>query len=63
MPGEAWVTAASPKRQRGVPPLIGLYAVNKHVTPMPYVTTSLILAETSVSDQHWSVRKGTNKEK
>jgi hypothetical protein len=37
--------------------------VNKRVTLVPYVTTSLILAETSVSDQHWSVRNGTNKEK
>ena len=35
---------------------IQLYAVNKAVTFVPYVTM-LNLAETSVTDQHWSVRK------
>jgi peptide/nickel transport system substrate-binding protein len=34
-----------------------LYAVNKAVEFVPYVTTILKLAETSVTDQHWSVRK------
>jgi ABC-type transport system substrate-binding protein len=36
---------------------IQLYAVNKAVTFVPNVTTRLILTETSVSDQHWSVRQ------
>jgi peptide/nickel transport system substrate-binding protein len=36
---------------------IGLYAVNKAVELVPYVTTILNLAETSVTEQHWSVRK------
>ena len=36
---------------------IQLYAVNKAVEFVPYVTTILNLAETSVTDQHWSVRK------
>jgi peptide/nickel transport system substrate-binding protein len=36
---------------------IKLYAVNKAVEFVPYATTHLILAETSVTDQHWSVRK------
>jgi mono/diheme cytochrome c family protein len=31
--------------------------VNKAVEFVPYVTTALILAETSVTDQHWSVQK------
>jgi ABC-type transport system substrate-binding protein len=35
---------------------VGLSAVNKAVTFVPYVTGSLSLAETSVTDQHWSVR-------
>src|SRR5215831_18567707 len=35
---------------------IQLYAVNKTVTFVPYVTM-LNLAETSVTEQHWSVRK------
>jgi peptide/nickel transport system substrate-binding protein len=35
---------------------VGLSAVNKAVAFVPYVTGSLSLAETSVSDQHWSVR-------
>jgi peptide/nickel transport system substrate-binding protein len=37
---------------------IQLFAVNKSVTFVPYVTTRLILTETSVTDQHWSVRQG-----
>ena len=37
---------------------IKLYAVNRAVAFVPYVTTVLNLAETSVTDQHWSVRKG-----
>jgi peptide/nickel transport system substrate-binding protein len=36
---------------------IQLYAVNKAVEFVPYVTTILKLAETSVTEQHWSVRK------
>jgi peptide/nickel transport system substrate-binding protein len=40
---------------------IQLYAVNKGVRFVPYVNTSLTLAETSVTDQHWSVRKGPTK--
>lgn len=38
---------------------IKLYAVNKAVEFVPYVTTDLVLAETSVADQHWSVQEGT----
>lgn len=34
-----------------------LYAVNKAVTFVPQVTTLLTLVETSVMDEHWSVRK------
>jgi peptide/nickel transport system substrate-binding protein len=37
---------------------IKLYAVNKAVGFVPYVTTDLILAETAVTDQHWSLREG-----
>ena len=36
---------------------INLYAVNKAVEFVPHVTTILNLAETSVTEQHWSVRK------
>ncbi len=36
---------------------IKLYAVNKAVEFVPYVTTDLVLAETSVTEQHWSVRE------
>jgi peptide/nickel transport system substrate-binding protein len=36
---------------------IQLFAVNKAVTFVPYVTTRLILTETTVTDQHWSVRQ------
>jgi peptide/nickel transport system substrate-binding protein len=36
---------------------IQLYAVNKEVEFVPYVTTDLILAKTSVTEQHWSVRQ------
>jgi ABC-type transport system substrate-binding protein len=36
---------------------IALYAVNKAVEFVPYAATILNLAETSVTDQHWSVRK------
>jgi ABC-type transport system substrate-binding protein len=36
---------------------IKLYAVNKAVEFVPYVSTTLILTETSVTEQHWSVRK------
>jgi ABC-type transport system substrate-binding protein len=36
---------------------IKLYAVNKAVEFVPYVSTTLILTETTVMEQHWSVRK------
>ena len=36
---------------------IKLYAVNKAVEFVPYVSTEIILAETGVTEQHWSVRK------
>jgi peptide/nickel transport system substrate-binding protein len=36
---------------------IALYAVNKAVEFVPYVSTTLKLDETSVTEQHWSVRK------
>jgi peptide/nickel transport system substrate-binding protein len=36
---------------------IKLYAVNKAVDFVPYVSTALNLAETSVTEEHWSVRK------
>jgi peptide/nickel transport system substrate-binding protein len=36
---------------------IKLYAVNNAVDFVPYVSTTLNLAETSVTEQHWSVRK------
>ena len=36
---------------------IKLYAVNKAVEFVPYVTMTFNLAETSVTEQHWSVRK------
>lgn len=32
-------------------------AANKQVEFVPYATTDLILAKTSVTDQHWSVRQ------
>ncbi len=37
---------------------IKLYAVNKAVEFVPYATSNLIFAETSVTDQHWSLREG-----
>jgi peptide/nickel transport system substrate-binding protein len=36
---------------------IKLYAVNNAVDFVPYVSTTLNLADTSVTDQHWSVRQ------
>jgi peptide/nickel transport system substrate-binding protein len=42
---------------------IKLYAVNKAVDFVPYVSTTLNLAETSVTDQHWSVRRVTTEKK
>jgi ABC-type transport system substrate-binding protein len=36
---------------------IALYAVNKAVEFVPYVRTTLNLAETAVTEHHWSVRK------
>ena len=36
---------------------INLYAVSKTVAFEPYVTGNLILAETGVTEDHWSVRK------
>src|SRR5262249_50094533 len=38
-----------------------LYATNKAVELVPYATPNLMLHETSVTDQHWSVRKGQTK--
>jgi peptide/nickel transport system substrate-binding protein len=38
-----------------------LYAVNNAVDFVPYVSTQLNLAETSVMEQHWSVRRATMK--
>jgi peptide/nickel transport system substrate-binding protein len=40
---------------------IKLYAVNKAVEFVPYVNTTLNLTETSVTEQHWSVRQATMK--
>jgi peptide/nickel transport system substrate-binding protein len=40
---------------------IQLYAVNRAVEFVPYVTGRLILAETSVTEQHWSVRQAAEK--
>jgi ABC-type transport system substrate-binding protein len=37
---------------------IGLYAVNKAVQFVPHVTGILNFGETSVTDEHWSVRQG-----
>ncbi len=36
---------------------IQLFAVNTAVEFVPYVTALLQLAESSVTEQHWSVRK------
>jgi hypothetical protein len=36
---------------------IKLYAVNKAVEFVAYINTTLNLAETSVTEQHWSIRK------
>jgi peptide/nickel transport system substrate-binding protein len=41
---------------------IQLYFVNKAVAFVPHVTTILNLAETSVTDQHWSVRQAARSE-
>jgi peptide/nickel transport system substrate-binding protein len=40
---------------------IALYAVNRSVEFVPYVTVRLILAETFVTEQHWSVRQAAEK--
>jgi ABC-type transport system substrate-binding protein len=40
---------------------IALYAVNKAVEFVPYVSTILKLAETGVTEQHWSLRKAPAK--
>jgi peptide/nickel transport system substrate-binding protein len=40
---------------------IKLYAVNKAVEFVPYVSGNLILAETGVTEQHWSVRQAAEK--
>jgi peptide/nickel transport system substrate-binding protein len=40
---------------------IKLYAVNKAVEFVPYRNTTLNLSETSVTEQHWSVRQATMK--
>ncbi|NIR28491.1 MAG: hypothetical protein GWN84_04025 [Gammaproteobacteria bacterium] len=39
---------------------ISLYAVNRAVEFVPYITTDLVLAETGVTDDHWSVRKSAS---
>jgi peptide/nickel transport system substrate-binding protein len=39
---------------------IQLFAVNKAVEFVPYVTTLLKLTETGVTEQHWSVRRASN---
>jgi hypothetical protein len=36
---------------------IKLYAVNKAVEFVPYITAILNLTETAVTEEHWSVRK------
>ena len=36
---------------------IGLYAVNKAVQFVPYVSPLLNLIETSVTEEHWSIPK------
>jgi peptide/nickel transport system substrate-binding protein len=41
---------------------IKLYAVNKAVEFVPYVSTTLNLTETAVTEQHWSVRQNARKE-
>ncbi len=41
---------------------VHLYAVNKAVEFVPYVTTILSLAETDMLEQHWSVRQDARKE-
>ncbi len=40
---------------------IRLYAVNRGVQLVPYATTWTRLADTSLTDQHWSLRKGNGK--
>lgn len=40
---------------------IRLYAVNRAVEFVPYATSWARLADTSVSDQHWSLRKGNGR--
>jgi peptide/nickel transport system substrate-binding protein len=41
---------------------VKLYAVNKGVEFVPYVSTVLTLDETAVSDEHWSVRRASSKQ-
>jgi peptide/nickel transport system substrate-binding protein len=41
---------------------IQLYALNKAVEYVPYANTVLHIEETSVTEQHWSVRQAANKE-
>ena len=40
---------------------IQLYAVNRAVQFVPYATARTRLADTSLTDQHWSLRKGNGK--
>jgi peptide/nickel transport system substrate-binding protein len=42
---------------------IQLFAVNKAVEFVPYINTYLIFAETSVTEQHWSMQEDTGREK
>jgi hypothetical protein len=39
-----------------------LYTMNKAVQFVPYVSMLLNLAETAVTEQHWSVRQTASKE-
>jgi hypothetical protein len=41
---------------------IELFAANKAAEFVPYVNTILDFDETSVTDQHWSVRQSASKE-
>jgi len=41
---------------------IKLFAVNKAVEFVPYVTGNLLFAETGVTEQHWSTRQATMKQ-
>jgi hypothetical protein len=42
---------------------LGLFTADKAGTFVPYVSNSLVLAETSVTDQHWSRSNGPPSQK